>query len=349
MTPAKPAQAHTGPPEGQAMRLAWLVDGDDPTLVAEGVRAVVDELLGGADASLAVEDFRGDDVSVAAVADACQTPPFLADRRIVVLRDIGRFNAEEVAPLIAYLEAPLATTALVLAAGGGKPPPRLVAAVKKVGHVSGTQVQSREARAWLKDRLRAGPVRLDAQAEAVLAAHLGEDLSRTSSLLAVLASAFGDGARLGPDDLAPYLGEAGSVAPWDLTDAIDTGRTEVALEILRRLLGAGDRHPLVVLAILHRHVASILRVDGGGVVTEAQAAAALGIPSGRSTFPAKKALSVARRLGSARIAELTGLVADAEIALKGGQALPELIVLEVLVARMCRLMRSAQVSTGTRA
>ncbi|HLY84429.1 MAG TPA: DNA polymerase III subunit delta [Acidimicrobiales bacterium] len=347
MTPAKRAQSPAGP--AAAGRLAWLVDGDDPNLVSEGVRAVVEELLGGIDATLAVEDFRGDEVDVAAVADACQTPPFLADRRIVVLRDVGRFSAEEVAPLIAYLEAPLETTALVLAAGAGRLPSRLVAAVRKVGHVTGTHVESRDARAWLKDRLRSAPVRLDAQAEAVLGAHLGEDLSRLTSILAVLEAAYGEGARLGADQLAPYLGEAGSVAPWDLTDAIDAGRTEVALELLHRLLEAGDRHPLVVLAILHRHVASILRVDGGDVVTEAQAAAALGIPSGRSTFPAKKALTAARRLGPARVAELTGLVADAEIALKGGQALPETIVLEVLVARMCRLMRSAQAHTGARA
>src|SRR6202011_122119 len=101
---------------------------------------------------------------------------------------------------------------------------------------------------------------------------------------------YGDGARLVPADVEPYLGEAGSVAPWDFTDAIDTGDADLGLRLLHRLLGAGDRHPLVVLAILHRHVQSLLRVDGPEIRTEAQAAEAMGIARGRSTFPAKKAL-----------------------------------------------------------
>ena len=82
-----------------------------------------------------------------------------------------------------------------------------------------------------------------------------------------------------------------AVAPWDFTDAIDAGGTEKALVLLHRLLEGGDRHPLVVLAILHRHVQSLLRVDGPAIQTEAQAAEAMGIAPGRSTFPAKKALA----------------------------------------------------------
>lgn len=322
-------------------RTVWLVDGDDLTLVAETTRATVDELVGDADRGLVVEDFRGDEVDLAAVADAAATPPFLADRRVVVVRDIGRFGADELAPLLAYFEAPLPTTAVVLAAGGGRTSTRLVAAVKAHGHVTGTQVKGRAARTWVTERLRSAPVAFDGRAAALIEAHLGEDVSRLSALLEVLASAFGVGAHLNATDIEPYLGEAGSVAPWDLTDAIDGGRTEVALGLLRRLLGAGERHPLVVHAIVARHVGSLLRVDSPEIVTEAQAAAAMGIAKGRSTYPAKKALSSARRYGSARIGEAVGRVADAEIVLKGGRLdWPPDLVLEVLVARLCRLARS---------
>lgn len=323
-----------------AARAAWLVDGDDPTLVGEAVRSLVDDLVGDADRSLVVEDHRGDEVDLAAVADACRTPPFLADRRVVVVRDVGRFGTEELAPLLAYLDEPLASTALVLAAGGGRTAPKLVAAVKAHGHVTGTAVSGREARGWLRDRLRAAPVQLDGPAEALLEAHLGEDISRLGAILEVLEAAHGAGARLGPDDISPYLGEAGSVAPWDLTDAIDAGRTEAALEQLHRMLGAGERHPLVVLSILARHVSSILRVDADDITTEAAAAAAMGITGGRSTFPAKKALASARRLGPAGVAEATALVADAEVDLKGGAEWPAELVFEVLVARLCRLSRA---------
>ena len=67
-----------------------LIDGDDPSLVSDAVAAAVAELLGDADRSLSLEDVRGEEVDLAAVADSCATPPFLSDRRVVLVRDVGR-------------------------------------------------------------------------------------------------------------------------------------------------------------------------------------------------------------------------------------------------------------------
>lgn len=330
----------SGAEERLGDRAVWLIEGDDPGLVSEATRSVIDELVGEADRSLVLEDFRGEEVDLGVVADACQTPPFLGDRRVVVLRDVGRWTTEEVGPLLAYLEDPLPTTTLVLAAGGGKAAAKLVAAVKKHGHVMGTTVSGKEAKSWLKQRLRDAPITLTGAAEARLEAHLGEDVSRLTGLVEVLVAAYGEKARIGPEELEPYLGEAGSVAPWDFTGAIDEGETEAALSLLHRMLSAGERHPLVVLAILHRHVQSVLRVSSPSITTEAQAADAMGIAKGRSTFPAKKALTTARRLGPDGAGQMIALVAEAEVALKGGLDWPGELVLEVLVARLCRLSRT---------
>ncbi len=323
-------------------RHAWLIDGDDPALVASELRRITDELVGDADRTLVVEDFGGDDVDLAAVADACRTPPFLADRRVVIVRDVGRFGAEEVAPLVAYLADPLPSTALVLAAGAGRVATRLAAAVKAAGHVVSTEVSPRNAQGWVRQRVQRSGLRLDADASALVAAHLGEEMGRLPVLLDVLTAAYGEQAQLGPADVEPYLGQAGGVAPWDLTDAIDAGENEAALIALHRLLEGGERHPLVVLATLARHVQAWLRVENPAIATEAAAADALGIAKGRSTFPAKKAWNVSRRIGPAAVADAIGLVADAELALKGAQEWPAELVLEVLVARLCRLARTGR-------
>jgi DNA polymerase-3 subunit delta len=326
-----------------------LVDGDDATLVSEAVGALLVELVGAGDRGLAVEDAGGEEVDLAGVADSCATPPFLTERRIVVVRDIGRFSTEELGPLLAYLEDPLPTTVLVLVAGGGAIAPKVTAAVKAHGHLVSTKVTSRDARDWLRGRIRGAPVRLDTAAESLIESHLGEDVSRLGALLEVLVAAYGEGTRLGPEQVEPYLGEAGSVAPWTFTDAIDAGRSEDALSQLHRLLGGGERHPLVVLAILHRHLQSLLRVDSPTIRSEIQAAEAMGISKGRSTYPAKKALAAARRWGSAGTAEAIGLLADAELDLKGASAWPPEAVLEVLVARLCRLARvPARTTVGPR-
>ncbi|MDQ4068779.1 MAG: DNA polymerase III subunit delta [Actinomycetota bacterium] len=327
---------------------AYLVRGDQPVLLADAVKHLVTELAQGSDPALVTEELAGDEYTVGALVDAAQTPPFLGDRRIVVARDVGRFSTHDVEPLVAYLHDPMPTTSLVLVAGGGQVARPLVEAVRKTGHVVDAGVPGGRGRAsWLAARLKEGPVRLDARAAAMVGEHLGDDVDRLGSLLEMLAAAHGAGARLGPDDVAPYLGGAGSVAPWELTDAIDRGETAAALTVLRRLLGPGGRHPLVILATLHSHFARMLRLDGADVVDEAGAAALLGITGG-STYPAKKALLQVRRLGHAPVARAIHLLAEADLALKGALDWPAEMVLEVLVARLSALARGAAGGPRTR-
>lgn len=312
--------------------LAWFVKGDDPTLLADEVHRLMKEQAG--DDPMAVEDLSGEDVEVSQIVDACNTPPFLAERRVVVVRDVGRFTADSLEPLTAWLKDPLPTTALILTAGGGQVSQRLVNAVKKVGTVVDTSAGTGRARTtWLVDRLKQAPVKLDAAAGDLLGRHLGEDVGRLTSLLDALAAAYGEGAKLGVEEIEPFLGEAGGVAPWDLTDAIDRGDTAAALALLHRMMGAGDRHPLVVMATLHRHFAAMLRLDGADVTTEQQAAQLLGM----APFPAKKALNQLRKIGSANVARAITLLADADLDLRGVQSWPDRLVMEVLVARMSRL------------
>ena len=104
------------------------------------------------------------------------------------------------------------------------------------------------------------------------------------------------------------------------------------------MLGAGSMHSLQVLAILTTHFRRILALEGADVRNEADAAARLGL-KGKSTFPAKKALGRANRLGYDGSAQAVGLLAQADVDLRGKTAWPEELVLEVLVARLARLSR----------
>ena len=313
----------------------WYIKGEDPTLVADEMHRIVKEQAG--DDPMAVEELSGEDVDVSQIVDACNTPPFLADRRVVVVRELGRFTAEALEPLTAWLKDPLASTALILTSGGGQVSQRLVNAVKKAGTVVDTSPGTGRARtSWLVDKLKAGPVKVDAAAGDLIGRHLGEDVGRLGSLLESLAATYGEGAKLTAAEVEPFLGEAGGVAPWDLTDAIDRGDTPGALSLLHRMLDAGDRHPLVVMATLHKHFASMLRLDGAGVTSEAQAAELLGM----APYPAKKAMNQLRQLGSAEVGRAVMLLADADLDLRGNQSWPDRLVMEVLVARLTRLAAS---------
>jgi DNA polymerase III subunit delta len=316
----------------------YLVRGTDPSLVGQAAHALTVRLVAGGDPSLVIEEFGGpgaEAFDVGAVIDACTTPPFLVERRVVVVRDIGQLAPGDAKRLVEYLKDPLETTTLVLVAGGGTLPQTLSKAVAASGEVVDTSVGSGRARSqWLAEHLRGGPVHLDAAATALLSDHLGEDMGRLEGLLDTLASAYGPRASVTVDDLEPFLGAAGTLAPWDLTDAIDAGKPARALGVLRRMLASPDSHPLRVLSVLHGHYRKMLQLDGSGVNSPEEAAGVLGL---KSAFPAKKALTESRRLGTERIARAVRLLAQADLDVRGSTALPAEAVLEVLVARLCRL------------
>ncbi len=327
-------------------RPAYLVRGDDASLVGQRAHDLLGDLAGAYDIGMVVEEHGGtgaDELEVGTVVDALTTPPFLADRRIVVLRDAGRLVAADAARLVTCLADPLPGVALVLVAGSGTIPAALVKAVERQGAVVDAAVGTGRARTqWLVDRLHEAPVKLDARAGSRLGEHLGGDMSRLRGLLEALAAAYGEGASVDVDKLEPFLGEAGAVAPWDLSDAIDSGDTAGALGALRRLFGAGSFHPLQVMAILHRHYQAMLRLDGSGVTTPDEAAARLGM---RSSFPARKALEQGRRLGPTGISRAITLLADADLDVRGRSALPPETVIEVLVGRLSRLGAARETTT----
>ena len=288
-----------------------------------------------------VDDLSGEEYAAAAVAESAQTPPFLTERRVVVARGIGRFNTEDLASLVAYLADPLDSTDLVLEQGSGRLPKSLTDAITKAGGVvidTAAPTNKRERGYWFDEKLAGAGVKLDTAARNLLSEHLGEDVGRLAAILTTLSSTYGE-ARIGVDQVEPFLGDAGSVAPWDLTDAIDRGDTAMAIEMLHRMIGGGERHPLQVMATLHAHYQRMLKLDGSTATSEAAAATRLGL---KSTFQAKKALDQLRRLGSTGLAQSFAHLATADLELRGTKDWPEELVMEVLVGRLARLSRASR-------
>ena len=314
----------------------------DPALVGQAVRDVVHELLDGRDPATCVEELGPvgvEELDVVRLVDAMTTPPFLVDRRIVVVRDAGRLTAADAARVVAVLEHPVAGVSVVLAAGGGTVPAALQRAVADVGEVrdASVGVSSRDRRAFVQARARASSVRLDGPALERLTAQVGADVARVEGILATLAATYGDGAQVSVEEIVPVLGQGGAVPEWDPTDAIAAGDAPAALDVLHRLVGPGGRAAPLVVFSLQRHYLRLLRLDGSGARTKEAAASLLSV----SAFPAGKLLAQVSSLGSARVRQAVALVAVADEDVKGATALEPELVLEILVARLARLHRAA--------
>lgn len=333
------------------MPVVQVFSGSDEVLLDKAVRDAAKAALGDQPADFALAELTEADYnvdeqySIAPLVDAAQTPPMLTDRRVVIGQHLARFSTgDSVEPLVGYLSNPLDSTHLILVWSKGPAlnkrvgglPKKLTEALKGLGvQVTKTDVNQRESGAWIDQQLKDLGVSLDGQARRLLGEHLGDNVNRLVGIGRALLAAHGPGTKLGVDEIAPFLGSAGDVPPWDLTDAIANGDIPTSLSTCRRMVHGGERHPLAILSSLTNHYARMAQLDGAPVRGEKDAAAYLGVKG--SSYPVKKAMQQARRMGPGNVKRAWGLLAEADLDLRGGTATEAEQVLEVLVARLARL------------
>ena len=241
---------------------------------------------------------------------------------------------------------PAPDTVLVIGVVGTKAN-KLVKAAGEVVEVNvGTRSQDRVA--FVEAKLAEYRVTIDRATAQRISDKVGDDIARVDSLARSLQSIYGS-APLNFTHVEPYLGDAGDVPEWDLTDAIDNGDATKAIVVARRMLDSKGRAGLQIVNMLQRHYLRMARLEGSGVRGDDEAAALLGI----NRYPAGKALRVSQRIGAERISAAVHMIANADVDLKGGVSyggrdlntdldVTELTVIEVLVARLAKMTQSAR-------
>jgi len=329
-----------------------VVVGTDATMVYDALHNVVTAALGDMDPSFALQDFTVKDVTgtgdsvVSAVMEALNTPAFLVARRVVVVRDAQSLLADEVAVLSQWMQQPASDAVLIVAVVGAKSH-KLVKAAQEVVEVNvATGAKNRVA--FVNDKMKEYRVSIDAAAAARVSDQVGDDVARVDSLARLLASVYGS-APLNVGHVEPYLGDAGGVPEWDLTDALESGNAAKAITVARRMLDSRGRAGVQIIFMLQRYYLRMARLEGADVANAEEAAQLLGM----NPYGARKLLAMSTRMGTERIADAVHLIANADVDLKGGVSyggkdldtdsdLTDLTVIEVLVARLARLSMSAR-------
>ena len=332
----------------------YLITGSDSRLVSAKLTDLTTELIGDGDRNTMFESHDLESVTaderesaIANVVMGAQTESLFGDQRVVVLRGLQEATVDQLKPLIKYLERPLDVTHLVITAEG-KLAKSTTDALKAAGATTfNTSPPSRknDLTTWFMEQFTEAGLKLDSAAIASIIEWLGQDQARLPSLIDVLSSTYGTAKKLSSSDIEPFLGDQGSVLPWDLTDAIDKSDSNSALVMLRRMLRSGEYHPLQVMALLHGHYTKLMKLDGPDVRSTQDAMSLIG---SKSDFQAKKYLSTYQRMGSRNISSAVQLLARADIDLRGGKDLEEELIMEILVARLSRLGGGAQRVTSRR-
>ncbi|MDY6875126.1 MAG: DNA polymerase III subunit delta [Chloroflexota bacterium] len=289
----------------------------------------------------------GGRLTLAELHHACDAIPFLAEKRLVIVkgwltrlasrkdREPSISQKERLAALADYLPHLPETTRLVFIEDQPLParhPILQLAQREERGYVKRFDPPDVKALPhWIKKRVRKYGGEIEPQAAQQLAAVVGTDLrlldQEIIKLVTYTQSPTG-GQAITIVDIEAVVPYAQAAIVFDLVDALGQRDGSTAAQTLHRLLDAGE-HPLRLLAMIVRQFRLLIQVKelkaGGG--TPPNIAKTLRL----HPFPARKLHTQATHFTAAQLEEVYHHLLDTDVAIKTGKIDPE-VALDLLVA-----------------
>jgi DNA polymerase III subunit delta len=291
--------------------------------------------------NLNTSEFEGESVSAAEVLNAVCSYPFLADKRLVIVKgmigwitrkgagETGKKAVEQLSEALPNLPewARLVFVERQTLSDSNK----LLKLARELpnGYEKAFSAPGDSTRWIIKRCKEAYQVEIESAAAAALATVTGNDLRRADNELLKLVS-YVDGVRpINEDDVAlltPYVAEA---RVFDMVDALAEGRANTALHLLHRLLAEKDEDPFRVYGMIIRQFRLLLTAKeflaSGG--SPNQMAEALGM----NGYVAKKMARQSRGFSLAQLDDIYRALLDNDIKMKTGRIEPGL-ALDTLIA-----------------
>jgi len=211
----------------------YLFHGDNEYLKEEKIRALIDSATepGTRDFNLDVK--RAAEIDAASLGLALDSLPMMAERRVVILRDVTTLKKDARTVLAKYLERPAADTLLVLvAAAGTKPDAALMGAAITVDFRS---LNDSELTKWAAVHASMLGVTIDAPAAELLCGATGNDLALLAGEIEKLRS-YTNGGAIDAAAIEAIVGVRHGETLGDLLDLVAQRKSADAIALLERVL-----------------------------------------------------------------------------------------------------------------
>jgi len=269
---------------------------------------------------------------------ACETVPFLADRRLVLvnglLTRLGRGKERGLLEgVVRLLQALPETTRLVFVEDGPLPddhPVLKFAAGREEGFVRQFEPPPPDALPrWIQERARLHGGEMERDAAIHLAQVIGPgDLRLLDGEIAKLVTYAGPGRVVTADDVAQLVPYVQQAVVFDLVDALGRREGRQAAILLHRLLDAGE-NPLGILAMVVRQFRLIILVKD--LTGRGENPASIPQLLGLHPFVARKLHTQSANFTFAQLERIYRYLLDLDLAIKTGDVTPE-AALDLLVA-----------------
>jgi DNA polymerase-3 subunit delta len=241
-----------------------------------------------------------------------QTLPMMAQRRMLLIRDLSLMPADEAEPVLAYLAKPNPSTVIVAIASKLDKRLKLFATLSKKGFVHVLEAP-RQLAPWVRAEAQAKGVKIDGNAISRLVETVGSDLSRLAVAVEQLGLYAGERG-VTSDDVDELIADTRERSVFELTDAIGAADRARALTAVASL--CDQRESAVgVVVMLARHIRqlALLHAMRSQNVPRNEWAGRIGVPP----FVVDKLVAQARSYTPRALATATQRLATADRALKG--------------------------------
>src|SRR5437868_7015152 len=214
----------------------YYIVGDDEYQKDDAIRQLVDAATDPTARDFNLDLRRGGELDPEELGVLLSTPPMMAERRVIVLRDVGALKKEARKVLDDYLKNPATDLLLVMAAAGGSKVDNALYSTSTPLHfdpLTGDRVPK-----WIAHHaLTVLGAKITEAAAELLQAAVGSDLQQLSGELDKLASFVeGQGGEIGEDAVAAIVGVRRGETQSDLLDAVADRNAARALELVPHVL-----------------------------------------------------------------------------------------------------------------
>ncbi|HLA14347.1 MAG TPA: DNA polymerase III subunit delta [Gemmatimonadaceae bacterium] len=322
---------------------AYYITGEDEYQKDDAVSQLIEAALDEQSRDFNLDVRKASDLDAETLGSLLGTPPMMADRRVVVIRDVGTLKKDARKALDQYLSNPASDVMLIVtSAGGSKVDSGLTAAatVLEFDPLSGDRLPKWIAHHATNDL----GVQITGPAVELLQAAVGGDLHQLAAELDKLAS-FTQGNEITEEAVSTIVGVRRGETQADLLDAVAERNVTRALELVPHILSQPKTTAVSVVMALSTQMLAIgwgrARLDDGasrGQLSQQyfdllkETGAFTGRPWGSATAIWARA---AERWNREAIDFALDALLEADVALKESKVSSEEQILATVVLSMC--------------
>jgi DNA polymerase-3 subunit delta len=251
----------------QSFDAAYYIWGEDDYQKDDAVRQLIDAALDTEAKDFNLDTRRSPELDAEALGLLVSTPPMMASRRIVVLREVNGLKKEARKVLDQYLTKPASDLLLVMTAPAGSKPDASLSATStslQFDPLSGDRIPK-----WIAHRATSElGLKISEAAVELLQAAVGSDLHQLSGELEKLASYVeGRSEEIGEDAVAAVVGVRRGETQADLLDAVADRNAPRALGLITHVLNQPKTTAVSIVMALSTQMLAIswwrARLDEG--------------------------------------------------------------------------------------